>query len=110
VDKRPLAILYKFGGAVKVAGIHRYDNGSFRFGDSVTPPATIEQVAEAWWHRISGTTPGNPKYYDLLKSRIKSEDFKNREFSRGSVKFKPGAAPVLPSYAKRLEDIEGFEE
>ncbi len=104
MKKPPLAIHYKFGGGVKVAGLRPWHKfGYFRFWEVMPEPATLGQVTEMWWHRISGTSPGNPAHYKLMKQRIKSDDTKNREF-------KPGAKPVLPRYAARLQDIEGWEE
>lgn len=86
---------YKFGGGwewalLEIGGQVRRSPGAM--------PATID-------HRGLGTSPGMPKWY----KRLNHEDGKTREFTRTEVTFKPGAKPVLPKYAKRIEDIEGYE-
>lgn len=68
---------------------------------------TLQQIIEMWWHRISKTSPGNPKWYVRTNSAYLSTD--RKELGSSYLKHKPDAKPVLPKGVTRLEDIEGYE-
>lgn len=68
------------------------------------PRATIEQLELMLKHRAAGTSPGNPKWYQISIPR------RGYEFSRAELKFKPGASPVPLSDIARACQIEDDEE
>jgi hypothetical protein len=93
-------ICFRFGGGVEA--VWSGENG----WEDVESAATPEQVALYLAHRISGTSPGNPKGYALRHQTYDRLD--NREFGKTELKFKPGMKPKLPAGVSRLEDLEGY--